>query len=127
MLGGQRNGYKMIHMTFYIFRVFLHKEAPLFAICIGGIVAAFILRRRAPSASHWVFLACGWEILVLVLFPVIWWILCVRGVQKDDVVQEMFALAENVAFSVCILFLILAVYAGRRSPNNALEPTATAP
>jgi hypothetical protein len=114
----------MDHMTSYVFRIFLFKEAPVFAVCIAGLVAGFHLRRQATPASLWVFLACGWQLTVLLVFPVIWWLLCVWGIQKQNVVQWGFALAENVSYTVCILFLILAACAGRRPPN---EPHATDP
>ena len=47
-------------------------ELPSIVACIGGIVLAVTLWRRAPRSSLYVVLACGLTLLLLLAYPIVW-------------------------------------------------------
>src|ERR1035437_7989347 len=94
----------------------LATELPYIMVCIGGIVMAVALWRRAPSSSLYVLLACGVTLLSLVLHPFAWQI--ARRVFEGTALT---ARGINIAFAVFwslerglfASLMLLAVYSGR--------------
>ena len=106
----------------YAFRQ-LFAEVPVIIVCIGCIVAASILWQRAPAASLYVVLGCGLTLLILILYPVVWW--CVRslGVGANPMVRDLFSFGFSVGDGAKIILLVVAAYTGRK---QAAQPAHAA-
>src|ERR1039457_6617427 len=112
----------MIRYIPYIFHDFLFKDSPLSIVCVCGIAAAWAFRRRAPSASFYVVLACSLKLVLLILYRVVSWYLITQplGTWPDSLARTPFywrgilgdpsSWVWNLCDSVVILFLILAAY-----------------
>jgi hypothetical protein len=116
----------MINMILFVLPEFL-KESPFIITSIGCVVAALVLWKRAPSASHYVLLACGFSLALAVMYPVAWWCVRALGAQTQSTIGVAFSVGWSIARSICTILLVFAVYVGRRQPNNSLQATAAAP
>jgi hypothetical protein len=116
----------MADMIIFTFRQ-LVTEMPVIVVCIGCIVAAFIFWKRAPSASLYVVLGCGLTLVIVGLYPVVWWYVRSLGIGANPIVRDLFSICISVGDAAKIILLVVAAYIGRGGqPNTALEPTPTA-
>src|ERR1019366_6442581 len=91
-------------------------ELPFILVCIGGIVVAVTLWRRAPSSSLYVVVACALTLMPLVLHPFAW-----QVARHTFEGTALTARSINVAFAVFwsiergifASLMLLAVYSGR--------------
>jgi hypothetical protein len=107
----------MINMITYVFGQ-LRTEVPAIIGLIGCIVAAFVFRQRAPSASLYVALGCGLKLVLQVMFPVLSWYVMALGVGGNPIIRAVWTFAWSMADAVCTILLVFAVYVGRRQPNE---------
>ena len=103
----------MNDMILFVFRELL-AEAPLVVVCIGCIVAAVVFWREAPLPSLYVVLACGFTLLLLIMYPVAWRFARALGAQSVGTVATSFKICWSVARSASTILLVVAVYAGRK-------------
>jgi len=103
----------MADMILYVFRQ-LFTEVPCILVCIGCIVAAFVLWQRAPSASFYVVLACGLTVVLLILYPLIWWYMRAFDIGTSTGARTAWSYVWSMADSIKIILLVVAVYIGRR-------------
>ena len=107
----------MIEMIVFVLRQLI-TEVPLIIVCIGCIVAAFVFWQRAPSASLYVVLACGFTLLLLTGYPAAWWCARAFGAQTRSAVGMAFSIGWSVARSISTILLVVAVYAGRKNSHE---------
>jgi hypothetical protein len=99
----------------YIFEQLL-TELPSIVVCISAIVLALTFRRRAPSASIFVILACGLTLLLLLLHPFAWQV--ARRMFDGDPrmarrINVAFAFFWSMVRAISTGLLVAAAYAGR--------------
>jgi len=108
----------------------LFNQVPMMFADLGCIVAALVLWRRAPLSSVLILLACGITLALLIVYPFAWAV-AVRLVGGDAQavarIDILFGIGWAVVGAISTTLLVFAVYAGRKQPNTALEPTPTAP
>lgn len=101
---------------FYIFQQFL-TELPSIIVCIGSIAVAFLLWRRAPSASLFVVLALVPTLLLLIGYPVAWQAVHHLLHNDTDILRKVnmaFAVFWSVIRAISPGLLVTAVYAGQK-------------
>jgi hypothetical protein len=107
-------------MIFFVVRELI-AEMPLVIVCIGGIVAAIVLWKKAPSGSVCVILACGFTLTLLVAYPAAWWFAREIGAQTQSGVGAAFKMGWSVARSISTLLLVVAVYTGRKTTHEDVQ------
>lgn len=109
----------MIDVILFVLRQ-LVTEVPLIIVCIGCIVAAFVFWQRAPSASLYVVLACGFTLLLLIAYPAAWWCARALGAQTESAVGMAFSVGWSVARAISTILLVVAAYAGRKNSHEKI-------
>jgi hypothetical protein len=105
----------------------MRPEVPVILGLIGCIVAAFVFRQRAPSASLYAASACGLKLVLQVMYPVLSWYVMALGVGGNPIIRTIWTFAWSIADALCTILLVFAVFVGRTQPNQALQATAAAP
>jgi hypothetical protein len=108
----------MINRILFIFWELL-KESPFILVCVGSIIAALVLWRRAPSASLFVVLGCGLSLVLAAMYPVVWEYFVAHGRRGDPAVRSAFTFAWSLVRSASTVLLVLAAYAGRQRSQSA--------
>jgi hypothetical protein len=103
----------MADMIIFTFRQ-LVTELPVIVVCIGCIIVAFVFWQRAPSASLYVVLGCGLTLLIVGLYPVVWWYVRSLGVGANPIVRDLFSFGISVGDAAKIILLVVAAYIGRK-------------
>jgi hypothetical protein len=86
-------------------------ETPYILACVGGVVLAVTLWRRAPSSSICVVVACGVTLFLLALHPIAWEI--ATRISRSSAINVLFGVLWSIERAIFAILLLLAVYLGR--------------
>jgi hypothetical protein len=105
----------MIEMIIYALKQLL-TELPMIVVCIGCIVVAFILWRRAPSSSLYLVLACSLSLALFFLYPFAWAYVLANNYQTEPGIRFAFSFGWSIFRAMFLILLVVAIYAGRKKP-----------
>lgn len=105
---------------------------PTFVICLVAGVVILIQWRQASSGSLWALLGFGLAVILCFLMPLGQTLLHNWVFQSGEVQRRIWAIttlnfAGSILRGVVYLFLLIAIFAGRRKTDAAIPPSLGPP
>ena len=100
-------------------------QLPIFLASLAGLIVVIVCWRRSPAASLWAVLAFGLSLVLCIVIPVVqqvmWRMMMERAMGFDtrNTINMALTVVWSLLRAVSYVFLLIGVYAGRKSASVA--------